>query len=754
VAIVPLRRRLFLLAAAGILPLALVSGIALYALAQQQRVQAERVGLELARAVGIAVESELGSSVSVLQSFATSISLDRLDLVEFQQRAGRVLETQRNWAAIVLADPDGRRLVDTRWSPGAALPPTGDPESFERAVRTRAPAVGNLVKDPNAALVFRVRVPVPAKGALRYVLTAVVRPEEIRDVVTRQQAPRDWVISIFDANGLRVARSRAHAESLGGQAAPTLQALMARGPAAGFGQTYSLEGERIYTPYSRLELSGWTAAPGIPATLIEGAVYRSLAVYGAGLLLSIAVGTAAALVVARSISRPIGGLRAAAQALGRREPLAPPDTSIQEIRDVSAELFTAAAERARAEAQREDLLRKERLAREVAEAADRAKDEFLAVLSHELRTPLNAVYGWARMLQVGHMPEAETARALDAIVRNANAQVQLIDDLLDVSRIITGNMRLDVRAVDLRAVVDAAVDAVRPAADAKAIRLQPVLDPRAGPVTGDAARLQQVMWNLLINAVKFTPKGGRVQIHLARVNSHVEITVSDTGQGIAAETLPLVFERFRQADSSSTRAHGGLGLGLALVKHLVELHGGAIAARSAGLGKGSTFVVTLPLAIAERPAEAGARIHPTAPSVEALDGLRLDGLRVLAVDDDPEAGLLLKAILEGAGAAVKVCLSATEALDLLSTWHPDALISDIEMPGENGYALIRKVRALDPAAGGRTPAIALTAYGRTHDRVLSLTAGYTMHVPKPVDPSELTAIVASIVGRSPGAPAP
>jgi len=263
------------------------------------------------------------------------------------------------------------------------------------------------------------------------------------------------------------------------------------------------------------------------------------------------------------------------------------------------------------------------------------------------------------------------------------------------------------------------------------------------------------VWNLLINAVKFTPKGGRIQVHLQRINSHVEIVVSDTGQGIAPGVLPVIFERFRQADSSSTRTHAGLGLGLALMKHLVELHGGSVVARSDGDARGATFIVKLPLAIASVPPGPIPRVHPTAAPIEpVLAGARLDGLKILVIDDDPDSLELATAILEGAGAAVRRSLSAPDGLSALREWRPDVLVSDIEMPGEDGYSLIRKVRALDPADGGRTPAIALTAYGRTHDRILSLSAGYNMHVPKPVDPGELTAIIGSVAARPPRASRP
>jgi PAS domain S-box-containing protein len=383
-----------------------------------------------------------------------------------------------------------------------------------------------------------------------------------------------------------------------------------------------------------------------------------------------------------------------------------------------------------------------------AEAASRAKEDFLAVLSHELRTPLTAVYGWARMLGSGHLEGEAASRAVDVIMRNADAQVRLIDDLLDVSRIISGKMRLDVRPVDLQAVIQAAIDAVRPAVDSKEIRLQCVLDPRAVGMTGDPDRLQQVVWNLLINAVKFTPKRGRVQVHLQRTNSHVEIVVSDTGQGISQEQLPHLFERFHQTGSINTRSHSGLGLGLALVRHLVELHGGKVTAQSPGEGQGATFTVELPVAIAYREQEREARVHPAARAIPiSAVGPSLRGLRVLVVDDDQNSLDLIHTILVISGAEARGCASASEGLMVLREWRPDVLISDIQMPGEDGYTFIRKVRALDPTEGGKTPAVALTAYGRVEDRLRTLSAGYGVHVSKPVDPAELAAIVASLAGR-------
>lgn len=391
-------------------------------------------------------------------------------------------------------------------------------------------------------------------------------------------------------------------------------------------------------------------------------------------------------------------------------------------------------------------------ARAAAEQANRLKDEFLATLSHELRTPLTAILGWSRMLNTGQLNAESTARALESVERNALAQRRLIDDILDVSRIITGKLRLDVRPVDLAPVIEEAIESVRPAAEAKGIRLQRVLDTGPQVVSGDPERLRQVIWNLLSNAVKFTPKGGRVQVRLERVNSHVEVTVSDTGRGIGADVLPHVFERFLQADSTTTREHSGLGLGLAIVRHLVELHGGTVRAESEGEGQGATFTVDLPLMIVRAPRSKAPRdVERMPPTTDTGEGLacppELEGLHILFVDDEEDARALLTTVLESCGAQVTAVGSAREALDELKREKFDVLLSDIGMPGEDGYWLIKKVRKLPPERGGKTPAAALTAYAGAKDRMRVLRAGYQMHVPKPVEPAELVTVVANLAGR-------
>jgi PAS domain S-box-containing protein len=413
----------------------------------------------------------------------------------------------------------------------------------------------------------------------------------------------------------------------------------------------------------------------------------------------------------------------------------------------NARLYEAST-KARAQAERA-AAENERLFRQ-AEESSRLKEEFLATISHELRTPLSAILGWARMLRLGQLSPDNVTKALETIERNARAQAQLVDDLLDVSRIITGKLRMDVRPADPHSFIDAAVEAVMPAADAKGVRVQKVFDTGPISIPGDPVRLQQVVWNLLSNAIKFTPRGGRVQIRSERVNSHLEIVVSDTGQGIASDFLPHVFDRFRQADQKTSRHHGGMGLGLSIVRHLVELHGGTVQANSEGEGKGATFTVKLPITPVYQVDSSGGRVHPGARSLLPRDDStdRLDGLSILVVDDEPDTRELLKQGLEYCGARVRVAGSAAEAMEALKTSVPDILISDIGMPGTDGYDLLRHLRNQPPAHGGKVAAIALTAYTRIEDRLQALRAGYDMHVPKPVELTELVAVAASVARRN------
>ena len=387
------------------------------------------------------------------------------------------------------------------------------------------------------------------------------------------------------------------------------------------------------------------------------------------------------------------------------------------------------------------LLRAER-ARSEAEAANRIKDEFLATLSHELRTPLTSLLGWSSVLREGKRDEKILHQGLDAIDRNARVQAQLIDDLLDVSRIVSGKLNLEVRPLDITSVTRAAINVVRPASDAKGISLDYFAEPGLGAISADSARLHQIVWNLLSNAVKFTPHGGKICIRVEQDGADARVTVKDTGQGIEPEFLPRVFDRFLQADSSTTRSFGGLGLGLAIVRHLVELHGGTVSAQSEGLNKGATFSATFPL-LAER-AEPVAMPHS---DTNGTENHSLEGLRILLVDDEPEAREIISTVMTRTGAEVTACHSASEALATLLEWKPDVILSDIAMPDEDGYSFIGKVRSLPREKGGETPAAALSAYARDVDRHQALAAGYQMHIAKPIAATQLVTMVARLAGR-------
>ncbi|HEX8236987.1 MAG TPA: ATP-binding protein [Abditibacteriaceae bacterium] len=425
----------------------------------------------------------------------------------------------------------------------------------------------------------------------------------------------------------------------------------------------------------------------------------------------------------------------------------------QRVQERTAELQAINHQLEAANREKDILLRSEQTAREESERANRAKDEFLATLSHELRTPLNSIYGWTQLLRGGKMDDETTGQALETIERSTRAQVQLIDDLLDVSRIITGKLPLDMQPVDLAPTIEAALSSARPAAMAKNIEINAVLHPDAGLISGDPHRLQQVVWNIISNALKFTPKGGRVDVLLHRVNSQVEIEVTDNGQGIEPEFLPYIFERFRQADSTSTRRFGGLGLGLAIVRHLVELHGGTAQALSEGIGRGATIRVRFPVLAVSTPGSnaagrdgangsAAREAHTTLP-----EGF-LSGIRVLVVDDEIDARAMVTATLTLYGAQVETASSASESLHILDGSVIDVLVSDIGMPDADGISLIQELRTRSEASNGRIPAIALTAYASPSDRTRVLASGFQMHMSKPCDPEELAAAVASLAGRT------
>jgi PAS domain S-box-containing protein len=438
-----------------------------------------------------------------------------------------------------------------------------------------------------------------------------------------------------------------------------------------------------------------------------------------------------------------------------RQPHRPSEREIR-LMDVYARMATDSIETARLHHQvqqelieREQLLEREQLARARAEEASRLKDEFLATVSHELRTPLNAIIGWSHMLRSGRLDDAAATRALDTIERNAKTQAQLVEDILDVSRVITGKLRLNIGQVDLIEVINAAVDCVQLAANSKTIRLDLVLDPGARQIAGDASRLQQVVWNLLANAIKFTPSGGTITLWLNRADAEVQLRISDSGQGIHPDFLPFIFDRFRQGDGTTTRAHGGLGLGLAIVRHLVEMHGGTVAAHSLGVGYGATFTIKLPLnltpeQVSDEKRFTGTRLVYKPANADPKPLPVLDGVRVLLVDDDQDTLHIVKLLLMEYKASVRTASSVAEALEVLPSYKPNVIVSDLSMPGEDGYSLISKLRAMEATDNKQIPVVALTAYARVEDRMRALSAGFNMFVPKPIEPHELLSAIATL----------
>ena len=759
-----LRSHLVVLVLVAVIPLLAFSVLMLRQEAEDQRAVLDQGMRTTVRALSVAIDGEVKASQAILETLAASTELDRGDLKAFHRLCVRAIEGRTN-AYIILFDRSGQPLVNSSRPFGTPLPnpllgvrpagtdprypdlPVGGAEPVKRVLETGRVAVSDLFVSlftgrPRVSL----DVPVIRSGAVRYVLEISFDPENFTQLLLARHLPSYSVAALVDRRGVAIARSLDTAGRVGHRLAPTLaEAVAAADEGSGTGQT--AEGTPVYHVFNRSTATGWTTSLAVSQAVVSVPLTRSIVLLGGGAAIALILGLGAAWLVGHRIATPLSGLANAASSMVRGEHADLTVSTVHEVAELHGALVTAGAAVRDAAAERERRLVAE-AKRAEAQTANQAKDEFLAMLSHELRTPINAVYGWVHMLRAGQVAADARERALDAIMRNAHAQVRLIDDLLDVSRIVSGKMRLDVRAVDLKAVVEAALDAVRPAADGKGVRLQAVLDPDAGPLMGDPDRLQQVVWNLLTNAVKFTPKGGRVQVHLQRVNSHVEISVSDTGQGIAADVLPIVFDRFWQADRGPTRTHQGLGLGLALVRHLIEAHGGTVTAQSAGPDQGATFAITLPVTLARLGGVSEERVHPTARVVlPTYVGPALEGVRVLVVDDDIDSLDLATAILTAARAEVRTCQSAAEAFSVFGSWRPDVLITDIEMPVEDGLSLIRKIRALEPARGGKVPAVALTAYGRVEDRLRTLSAGFSMHLPKPVDPAELTTVVASLAGR-------
>ena len=921
---VPLRHRLVLLAAVAILPLALMSGLALYELLDQQRRQAEQSSLDLARALATAVDTELRLTVSALESLALTEPIGSpgaIDLASAHRFARRVLAVRPEWREILLAARDGTPLFSTTYEFGEPLPSVAEPKSLAEVVRIEEPVVGSLKRGRLGNLGIPVRVPVLRDGRVDYVLTAVVRPETILRVVNEQRLPADWIVSVFDGNRVRVARSREHDRYVGTPPLPTLLALMDLGKADEVvGPTSTIEGDLVYMAVARVRTAPWTVALGIPATVRSTALRDSALAYGGGILLSLGLGGIAAWRVSRSVASPIARLRDAALALGRDEPVRGADADVIEVAAVSDALVAAAALRRQHEAERERLLDAEREAhagaervqarlqqlvsagallsrsleeettltaigsvivpdiadicridlldkdgvlhpklthhvdpaREAAlrefvrnhvalptpgsfawavatgktfvanfepsqldsyaaedlrefardfkvravcvvplvargrtigamcalqaesgrlfseadgalivelaqraalaldnvrlfgesrdalreaEIANRAKDEFVAMLGHELRNPLAPI---VTSLEVMARREGRTdGRERGIIERQVAHLMRMVDDLLDVSRIASGKIELRRQRVDLREVIGLALELTDPVLRDR--RRPPEVIGMDTPVwvDGDAVRLTQVICNLITNAVKFSRGEQRIAIELGRDGDRAVLRVDDEGVGITPELASHIFERFVQGEQALQRASGGLGLGLAIAKNLVELHGGTIAVESEGIGRGSRFTVTLPIVEA-------AAMAP-APTAEISPTSSLRPTRILVVDDNDDAANSLALVLRLEGHEVETAADGAAALSLLDRFAPEVAILDIGLPKMNGYELAGALRA-DPRTR-EVVLIALTGYGRDGDRRRALDAGFDEHLVKPVEFEKLLARLGELMAR-------
>jgi len=724
----PLRRRLFLLVAAAILPVTAVSGFALYQFVEQKRIAAQHAGVEICRALMTAVDAELERSLTLIEAYAHARSLDDGNEELFHRTINELLRRDANWLTIILARPDGTAVVDASTPYGQPLPPLVERESFEHLVRSGTRTIGYLARGSAGAFAVPLRAPVVRGGELRYVLTAVVKPDGIRAVVDRQHLASDWVVSVFDAKGQRVARSRRHEESLGKPGAPSLQELMRSGGNEGTGLTRTLEGEPVYTAYSRSPMSGWSVAIGIPPAVVDAGARQSFLAYGTGILLSIALGVVAAIAIGRGIARPIDELRGAAEALGRQQPFAPPQTTIAEIRQVGEALSSAASERARGEAEREALLSRERDARAAAEAASRAKGEFLALLGHELRNPLGAIANAARLLEHPDLGADEAARARAIIGRQSEHLARLTDDLLDAGRAIMGKIVLERRPIDLAMAVAQALATLR--GSGRLAHHHVVEDLREVWTDADPTRVEQIVANLVGNAVKYTPAGGTVSVRVGREASDAVLRVADDGIGMSRELLDRVFEPFVQGEAGLDRAAGGLGLGLTLVRRLALLHGGSAAAASDGPGRGTEVTVRMP-AVAPLPQE---------PPTVGLDGARGARRDVLLVEDNADARESLRRLLELDGHRVRTAADGPAALALARAALPEVALVDLGLPTMDGFEVARRMRA-EFGAHSVPLLIALTGYGQAQDRRRSAEAGFDLHLVKPVDYGKLAQVL-------------
>ena len=747
---IPLGAVLALLAVLTTLPLAIFAGALIYSIWTQQEEQVDRQNIEVVRAISVAVDQQVSRTIAALSVLESLVPPDRPVTREFYDHCRQAAETQ-NWEAVRLLSPSGDVLMST----DAPLGESGRLTSFDwvdAAVRTRQPAVSSVRKDPVLQKwVVMIGVPVITKdGSISGVLGARLFASSFSQILTSQHAAGEGVTALLDQTPVILARTRNEDRYVGEP--PTTEILrLTQTAREGAARTPTLEGMTAYTAWHRSDATQWTAGIALPAEAVDRPARRSIfaLIAAAGGVASL--GLIGAVFVRRRLVESQRATAEAARALARGEPIALRPSSIAEIQDLGAALGDAARiletrmrerddAQHEAERQRTAAFEREQAGRRAAEALSRAKDEFVANVSHELRTPLNAIFGWVTLLRSGNLDPERQRQGLEIIQRNAAAQLALINDLLDMSRVLRGTIRLDMQPVDLAMVVEAAIDALTPTAVARRIVIQ-VHAPRGlALVSADQSRLQQIIFNLVSNSLKFTPPGGRLDVRLAADGDEAALTVSDTGEGIAPEFLPHVFDRFRQEAPAVGGRHEGLGIGLSLVRHLAELHGGSVSAASEGKGQGAAFTLRLPLL--------GARAAAAAGVIEGsgggeMHGALLNGARVLVVDDNEDARELISTVIRSAGGTTIPVASVTEARQAIEADAPDAIVSDISMPGENGYDFARELRSIEPTTA--VPLVAVTAFTRVEDRNRALAAGFDAHLSKPFEARALVALLASLI---------
>jgi signal transduction histidine kinase len=726
-----LKWRLFLLAASGLLPLAIMVALALAYLVHERQQATQRSAMALSRALATAVDAELHAAIAVLRTLGQSDELRLAEFEAFYRTAARVAR-QEGWRAVVLLNERKEVVFRTTQPFGADDAGPVEPESVAQALALGRPVIGVVTEGRQAGQAFAVRVPVQSGGT--YVVSAVLPTDVVMNVLKRQSVPASWVVSVLDQSGRRVARTRPSGST---RASPSLQALLATGRPEGRGMTTTLEGDRSHTGYTRLPGSGWTVAVGIPASVVSPTTYGPMFAVLTGLAASLALSAWLGRYFAGNVTQPIDSLKKAAAALGRGERVEHAPLAVAELDEVGAALAEASEQRERfmqelraGQTEREALLQQVTDALRAAEEAARVKDEFLAILGHELRNPL-APISMALQLMALKGDEA-TAPERRIVERQLAHMTRLVDDLLDLSR-ITGK-RLAMRMEPLRVgdLVHQAAGAIRPVLGERTLHTE--VEGEAGDawVSGDEARLAQVFGNLLGNAVKFTGKDGAITLAARLAGDAVEFTVADDGAGMAPEELQRAFEPFFQARQAQDRSRGGLGLGLAIVRSLVEMHGGSVAAESAGPGRGTTLRVRLPLAASPAPRE-----EPAPAPTPAGTG------KVLVVDDNRDAADTTAALLEISGYEVHVAYEPEAALAILGRHAPQVALLDIGLPGMSGYELARRVRA--HPNGARCRLIALTGYGQADDVLMAQQSGFDMHLTKPAAADVLLERVAGLM---------